>query len=86
MNAEYVRAAARRVLGNDSVVFHNPDTGSEDFSYFIQKKPGAIFYQGTGYTHQGWHESTFNFNDDMIPLTLKVYIALLEDRMGINLS
>ncbi len=35
-----------RMLGKEKVILQQPSMGSEDFAYYLQKKPGAIFRLG----------------------------------------
>jgi len=51
----------------------NVSMGGEDFAYFLQKSPGAMFELGQGENHPSIHNPCFDFNDD----TLKTGIMLL---------
>ena len=46
--AQYVRAVATELLGEDQVTQFTPTMGSEDFSFFLQAKPGCYFAIGNG--------------------------------------
>lgn len=81
-NAGYVRDAATRTFGEDIVIDMEPSAGAEDFSYFLQERPGAFFFMGTGFKHMVWHEPNYNYNDDLTPHVVQQYAALMEDRMG----
>jgi amidohydrolase len=43
-----------------------PVMGSEDFSYYIDKNPGAMFFLGMGEESPGLHVNSFNFNDEAL--------------------
>ncbi len=43
-----------------------PVMGSEDFSYYINKNPGAMFFLGMGEDCPPLHSSTFDFNDEAL--------------------
>ena len=43
-----------------------PIPASEDFSFFLEKKPGCFFFLGTGKFESFLHTSNFDYNDDMI--------------------
>ena len=65
-----------------------PLPGSEDFSYFLQKRPGCFF--GLGAKKQGqerviMHSSGFNFNDDLVATGGYFWIRLIEDRLGVKI-
>ena len=65
-----------------------PITASEDFSYFLQKKPGCFFALGTmkpGSKPRTLHTSDYDFNDDMVATGGYFWVRLVEDRLNINL-
>jgi amidohydrolase len=43
---EYVKSIAKDVVGEHNVLSCSPILGGEDFSYFMQAVPGAIFFLG----------------------------------------
>ena len=45
---EFVRKTAERLFGADRILSMRPVMGGEDFSYFLQKVPGAFFFFGAG--------------------------------------
>ena len=85
-NAQAVRQAASRALGPESIVTQNPSLGGEDFSFYLLNRPGAFFFIGTGYKHMIWHEINYNYNDEVTPIAVKVYAAIIQDRMGFKFS
>ena len=65
-----------------------PITASEDFSYFLQEKPGCFWTLGTmkpGSKPQTLHTSDYDFNDDMLATGGYFYIRLIEDRLNVKL-
>jgi hippurate hydrolase len=85
--AETLRAqkAAADVLG-DARIHRNapPRMGAEDFSYMLQKVPGAFIGigQGDGGRHTvGLHHPRYDFNDDLIPLGASVFARLVEQEL-----
>ena len=85
--AETIRAqkAAAEVLG-ESRIHRNapPRMGAEDFSYMLQKRPGAFIGigQGDGGRHSvGLHNPRFDFNDDLIPYGASVFAKLVEQEL-----
>jgi hippurate hydrolase len=62
--------------------------GSEDFSYFIQEKPGAYFVIGNGNgSHRTLghglgpcvlHNPNYDFNDDVIPLGATLWVSIVD--------
>nr|VFK53423.1 MAG: amidohydrolase [Candidatus Kentron sp. TUN]VFK54413.1 MAG: amidohydrolase [Candidatus Kentron sp. TUN] len=43
-----------------------PSMGSEDFSYYIDKNPGGLFFLGMGENSPMLHTNSFDFNDDAL--------------------
>jgi amidohydrolase len=43
-----------------------PSMGSEDFSYYLEHNPGAIFFLGMGVESPQLHNNCFDFNDDAL--------------------
>jgi len=61
---------------------------SEDFGYYLQKVPGSVFFLGGGLTgphRTSNHSPTFDFNDDVLPIAVTMWIRLIEDRIGVSL-
>ncbi len=92
INHEAETAFARRVLGEvvgeENVLDFEPTMGAEDFSYFLQEKPGCYFMigNGDGAHRQGGHglgpcmlhNPSYDFNDDLIPLGATAWVRLAE--------
>ncbi|MCX5477603.1 M20 family metallopeptidase [Kaistia geumhonensis] len=55
-----------------------PMMGGEDFSYMLEKRPGAFIFLGNGDT-AGLHNSDYDFNDEAIPVGSS-YLARLVER------
>lgn len=55
-----------------------PIMGAEDFSYYLQKIPGAYFLLGSGAGDaiEPCHSPRFDFADDLIPLTARLWCRL----------
>jgi len=76
------------LVGRDNVVEFEPTMGAEDFSYFLQRKPGCYFVIGNGDgTHRDGghglgpcmlHNASYDFNDDLIPLGATLWVKLAE--------
>ncbi|OQR82889.1 amidohydrolase family protein [Achlya hypogyna] len=81
-----------------------PVSGSEDFSYYLQKIPGAFYFVGTkehNYEptaadvsnpccgqkpqNRGLHSDTYDFNDDILPITARLFLELAQHRLGCTL-
>jgi amidohydrolase len=66
--SDVVREAARTVVGDDKMVEAEPKMGAEDFSYFLQERPGCFFFVGTGNsgkeTDVSHHHPRFDVDED----------------------
>lgn len=66
-----VSSAAAEYLGVSSVVqLDSPSMGVDDFSYFLQKRPGCYFMLGTGFNDKKnfpLHHSCFDIDEKVIP-------------------
>jgi len=85
---EFVRNTLGALLGEQKVQPFEPTMGAEDFSYFLQAKPGCYFMlgNGDGSHREGGHgigpcmlhNPTYDFNDELIPLGATCWVRLAE--------
>lgn len=69
---------AAEVVGEDRVVRDMPPTmGAEDFSYMLERVPGAYFYIGNG-DSAVLHHTKYNFNDEASPVGASVFARIVE--------
>ena len=54
--------------------------GSEDFSYFLNKKPGSYIYIGQeDKDHKAkLHTTNYDFNDNLLPLGANFWVNLVK--------
>ncbi|WP_436700870.1 M20 metallopeptidase family protein [Nocardioides sp. BYT-33-1] len=76
-----IRVAAREVVGPGAgiVELDRPHLGSEDFAYYQQVVPGAMFMLGCerpGATGGGLHTGTFDPDEDALAVGLAVFAAI----------
>lgn len=74
--------AASAVLGPDNVNTNvEPVTGSEDFGYMLEKKPGCYAFIGNGPGDGGCllHSPYFDFNDAVIPIGASYWVGLVHE-------
>ena len=86
--AEFVRQVMCEVVGPDQVQTFEPTMGAEDFSFFLQGKPGAYFVigNGDGVHREGGHglgpctlhNPSYDFNDQLIPLGATLWVKLAQ--------
>jgi amidohydrolase len=55
-----------------------PFSWSEDFSFFAQKYPGALFGLGSGVDHPQLHNDDYDFPDELIDTGIKMFSKLIE--------
>jgi len=79
--AEVCRDVAQAVVGQDKVVWAPlPSMGAEDFSFFLQHRPGCYVWLGNGPTEGGCllHNPSYDFNDDVLALGASYWVRLTE--------
>ena len=87
--ATFAADVAESLVGRDNVVRNlDPSMGAEDFSFMLQAKPGAFARLGQGGAEGGCflHNSTYDFNDAVIPLGAGYLAALAEAAMPLAMQ
>ena len=84
----FTREVLGELVGAANVGEFEPTMGAEDFSYFLQEKPGCYFVIGNGDgTHRSaghgggpcmLHNPSYDFNDELIPLGGSMWVRLAE--------
>jgi amidohydrolase len=89
---EFVRGELAALAGDDRVHELDPTMAAEDFSFYLQQKPGCYFLIGNG--HGGHrppghgpgpcllHNPSYDFNDDLIPVGAAAWVRLAEAYLG----
>lgn len=85
---EFVRSVLGDVVGRQNVQEFEPTMGAEDFSFYLLEKPGCYFLIGNGDgTHREGghglgpcmlHNSSYDFNDELIPLGGSMWVRMAE--------
>jgi amidohydrolase len=78
-------AACRAILGDQN--FNGdvePSTGSEDFGYMLEEKPGCYVFIGNGSADGGCllHNPRYDFNDEIIPIGASYWVELVEQQLA----
>ena len=86
---EFVRRSLTSVVGASQIVPFEPTMGAEDFSFFLQAKPGCYFMFGNGDGEHRLgghgmgpcmlHNPSYDFNDELIPVGASCWVKLAED-------
>ena len=79
--AELIQNKGYQLLGEDSVeIFETPNMGVEDFAYFLQKVPGAMWYLGCGNEEKGivypGHNPKFDIDEDALEIGIRMQVEL----------
>lgn len=78
---EIAAGAAAEIVGAGNVRREFlPSMGAEDFSYFLQEKPGAYIWVGNGGAAAGraLHTPTYDFNDEILAIGASYWVRLAE--------
>jgi len=88
--AALAREVGEEVFGKGKVSEEGlPTMGAEDFSFLLQRRPGAYFFlggAGPGRTNSMCHSSTYDFNDDLLLPAIRVYLRIVERTLGCALA
>ncbi|KDO31185.1 hypothetical protein SPRG_03803 [Saprolegnia parasitica CBS 223.65] len=88
INAPAQAAIVAKVAGTIAVATDAglPMMASEDMSYYLQERPGCFFFLGTKGADDSQvrdvHSDAFDFNDDALPLGVRMFLSVLEHRLG----
>lgn len=84
----FARDVMSELVGPENVQAFEPTMGAEDFSFFLQAKPGCYFLIGNGDgSHRDGghglgpcmlHNPSYDFNDELIPLGATLWVKLAE--------
>jgi hippurate hydrolase len=85
--ADVAAAAARAVAGQRAVLVDAPlITGSEDFAFMLEAKPGAFIMLGNGIEPDGSyhyvHTPQYDFNDAILTLGAAYWVSLVGEELG----
>jgi len=74
--------AAAELVGDAHVDRHRPPgMGSEDFSFMMQRVPGAYIQVGNGPGSAALHNPHYNFNDEATPYGAALFARLVERKL-----
>ena len=75
---------AKDVCGSDQVLTSvGKEMGAEDFSYMLEKRPGAYLFLGIGEA-AGLHNSNYDFNDAAAPVGASFFARLIEKALPLR--
>lgn len=83
---EAVFAAVEKVVGKECIVTMPRKLSSEDFSFYLEKKPGAFIRLGTRNEKKGCttlpHSNDFMLDEDVLDIGSKVCVQFVLDNMN----
>ena len=83
--AAFISDVAAGIVGEENVERNAaPIMGSEDFSFMLEKVPGAFIMIGQGGVEGGCevHNPGYDFNDQILPLGATLFARLVETRLA----
>lgn len=102
---QVVERCAGKLTGPVTLRCHSeglPLMGGEDFSFYLERRPGCFFFLGTQElllrglsAYEGvedtprsnciCHGTTYDFNDNVLPRAVLMFLRIVEDRFGLDL-
>ena len=82
--ADFAGRVAAALVGEDKVRRDmDPSMGAEDFGFMLMEKPGAYLWIGNGPGSGGCmlHNPLYDFNDEILPLGVRFWRALVQARL-----
>ncbi len=75
----FAREVAEELVGPGRVIAPFPPvTGSEDFAFYLQRKPGCFFRLGNGEEGAMLHNPAYDFNDEILTVGAAYWTRLVE--------
>ena len=73
-----------KVCDDIELIDYMPTMGAEDFSFYLQEIPGCYFFIGNGENSAYLHNPHYDFNDDIIGVAARAYLAIAEYYLGLG--
>ncbi len=74
---EFGKANIIDIFGEDNWNnMEKPEMGAEDFAYFLQESPGAMFKLGLGENYTALHNPHFDFNDKVLKKGILFFVTI----------
>ncbi len=91
-HAQICTRIAKEMVGDAMVIDNaNPSMGGEDFGIFLEHIPGAYIKIGQAIVNEpdhrcskGLHNAGYDFNDDLLPITMEYWTRLVEHLLPIE--
>jgi amidohydrolase len=84
---DLVAEEANALLGEESIIWRDKASmGVEDFSFFMQERPGAFYHLGCGNPGKGTtaalHSNGFDIDEDCLPIGVAMQVGLTMKLLG----
>ena len=81
-----VTGAAAKIVGTDFASLPQKTMGAEDFSYFLQQRPGCFFFVGAALPGEPrpHHKSVFDFDEKAMPIAASILVQLVVDLLCVT--
>lgn len=81
---EAIESIVKVIGDNNFIISDEGKMGSEDFSYYLEKKPGCFVWLGSGNDEKkmrvALHNPRFDFDEDALLIGVKVFVQYVLDR------
>jgi hippurate hydrolase len=76
---DFARRVAEELVGPQRVIAPFPPvTGSEDFAYYLQHRPGSFLRLGNGTDGAMLHNPRYDFNDEVLTVGAEYWTRLVQ--------
>jgi hippurate hydrolase len=82
---DFARSVAEELVGTERTIApFGPVTGSEDFAYYLEHRPGCFLRLGNGENAPMLHNAAYDFNDDNLTVGAAYWTRLVERFLAID--
>jgi len=81
-HVQIIKDISKDIVGSSHVIETEPILASEDFSYFLQERPGCFFFVGASLVPEGkpilnHHSPEFDFHEDALFIGSSIWVNLI---------
>lgn len=78
---QVVTTAAAKIVGKECAALPQKTMGAEDFSYFLQQRPGCFFFVGAALPGETrpHHKSVFDFDERAMLVAASIFVQIVDD-------
>ncbi|MFA5851926.1 MAG: M20 family metallopeptidase [Spirochaetales bacterium] len=84
---DLIAEEAKAMMGADSIIWREKASmGVEDFSFFVQERPGSFYHLGCGNPAKGigapLHSNGFDIDEDCLPIGVAMQVSIAQKLLG----